>query len=213
MSAKSSTERCGGGFQHALGFAALMAAVALTVGCRRDMQDQPKYKNLRRSAFFDDGRSARPLVEGTIARGHLNDDEHLYAGKANGTLAATFPFPVTRAVLERGGERYDIYCAPCHDRTGSGNGMIVQRGYRRPSSFHTDRLRQIPVGYFFDVMTHGFGVMPSYAAQVPARDRWAIAAYLRALQLSQHASVADVPAAERARLDAAAAPAHGGDHE
>jgi mono/diheme cytochrome c family protein len=198
---------------------AVLSVVMAVTGCRRDMQDQPKYKGLRPSVFFEDGRSARPIVEGTIARGHLNDDQHLHAGKVDGAPATSFPFEVTRAVLDRGHERYDIYCSPCHDRTGGGNGMIVQRGFRRPSSFHIDRLREIPVGYFFEVMTHGFGTMPGYAAQVPPRDRWAIAAYVRALQLSQHARADDLTADDRARLDAPAAapaPAHapgGGHHE
>ncbi|HUI25416.1 MAG TPA: cytochrome c [Candidatus Kryptonia bacterium] len=171
-----------------------------SAACRQDMHDQPKYKPLKASKFFADGRGSRPLVPGTVARGHLDDDPLLYNGKVDNAFATTFPAPVTKAVLDRGQDRYNIYCTPCHDRVGSGNGMIVQRGYRRPPSFHIDRLRDAPVGYFFDVITHGFGVMPSYAAQVPVADRWAIIAYLRALQLSQHASLADVPPAEQQRL-------------
>ncbi len=181
------------------------------------MQDQPKYKPYRASAFFADGRDARPLVADTVARGHLDDDVLLYTGKSGDKFADLFPFPVTREILHRGQERYDIFCSPCHDRTGSGGGMIVQRGYRRPPAFHIDRLRQQPAGYFFDVISHGFGVMPNYAQQIPPRDRWAIVAYVRALQLSQHADVADVPLAERQRLTGPApgrqAPGDGAAHE
>lgn len=175
------------------GFAAAMslALVAFSTACRQDMQDQPKYIPLRPSSFFDDGRSARPLVEGTVARGDLDADPVFYTGKLNGKPVDYFPFPVTKAVLERGQQRFNIYCAPCHDQTGSGFGMVVRRGYRRPPSYHIDRLRQAPDGYFFDVMTNGFGAMPDYAAQIPPRDRWDIVAYIRALQLSQHANVAD----------------------
>ncbi len=174
--------------------------VLFTAGCRQDMHDQPKYKPYRPSPFFADGREVRPLVADTVARGHLDDNELLYTGKAGEKFADTFPFPVTADVLQRGQERYNIYCAPCHDRTGNGGGMIVLRGYRRPPAYHIDRLRQQPAGYFFDVITHGFGVMPNYAQQIPPRDRWAIVAYVRALQLSQHAEMIDVPAAEQARL-------------
>jgi cytochrome c len=166
------------------------------------MQDQPKYKNLRGSSFFADHRAARPLPDGTVARGFLNADPRLATGKVGGQPVAELPVPLTRALLERGRDRYGIYCTPCHGLTGDGLGMVVQRGYRRPNSFHIDRLRAAPVGYFFDVMTNGFGSMMDYSAQIPPQDRWAIAAYLRALQLSQGATVADVPAAERSALDA-----------
>lgn len=162
-------------------------------GCRQDMFDQPRYKPLAKSDFFADGRASRPPVPGTIARGHLNEDEHLYTGKVNAQLVATFPFPVDRKVLDRGRERYNIYCTPCHDPLGNGNGLIVRRGYKAPPSLHIDRLREAPAGHFFDVMTNGLGAMPDYSAQVPVRDRWAIVAYIRALQLSQRASPADVP--------------------
>lgn len=168
--------------------------------CRQDMHDQPKYKPYRPSTFFDDGRSERPLIPDTVARGHLNDDEQLFTGKVGADFAATFPFPVTQETLARGQERFNIYCTPCHDRTGNGDGMIVRRGYRRPPSFHIDRLRAATPGYLFDVITRGFGAMPDYSAQIAVRDRWAIVAYLRALQLSQHATMADVPAAEQAKL-------------
>ena len=164
------------------------------------MQDQPKYKAFAPSPFFDDGRASRPAVPHTVARGHLDDDTLLYTGKVGDAFAPLFPAPVTSQVLARGHERYDIYCSPCHDRVGTGNGMVVQRGYRRPPAFHIDRLRNAAPGYFFDVVTHGFGVMPNYAAQIPVPDRWGIVAYIRALQLSQHATLADVPAAEIQKL-------------
>ena len=173
--------------------------LALT-GCQQDMADQPRYGPLAPSTFFGDGRAARPQVPGTVARGQLHEDEVFYTGRSNGALVNAFPFPVTRQVIERGRERFNIFCAPCHDRTGNGNGMITQRGLRHPPSYHIDRLRQVPVGHFFDVMTRGFGAMPDYADRVPPRDRWAIAAYIRALQLSQHATLDDVPPAERKKL-------------
>jgi hypothetical protein len=171
-----------------------------TAACRQDMHDQPKDKAFSPSRFFDDGRGSRPLVAGVVARGHLDDDEHLYTGKIGSDFVPTFPFPVTADVLARGRERFDIFCAPCHDRTGSGDGMIVRRGYRRPPSFHIDRLRGAAPGYWFDVITRGFGVMPDYAAQIPVHDRWAIVAYVRGLQLSQHATMAEVPPAEQSSL-------------
>lgn len=178
----------------------VIAIAVVTSGCRRDMQDQPKYIPLRASSFFPDDRSARPLVEGTVARGHLHDDTLLDTGKIGNDDATVFPFAVDAQVLARGRERYDIYCSPCHGRTGSGDGMVVQRGFRRPPSYHDERLRNAPVGHFIDVMTNGFGAMADYRQQVEARDRWAIAAYIRALQLSQHATIADVPESERRRL-------------
>ncbi|HTK28790.1 MAG TPA: cytochrome c [Vicinamibacterales bacterium] len=178
----------------------LCALGAAAAGCRQDMHDQPKYVPLRQADFFSDQRSARPLVPGTVARGHLNADTLLYTGKENGADATEFPFPVDERVMARGRERFNIYCSPCHGRTGMGDGMVVRRGYRHPPSFHDDRLRSAPVGHFFDVMTNGFGAMPDYAAQVTVQDRWAIAAYIRALQLSGHATLADVPPADRERL-------------
>jgi mono/diheme cytochrome c family protein len=170
--------------------------------CRQDMHDQPKYLPLQPSAFFDDGRASRPLVQGTVARGQLDDTSPSHTGKAGGTYLRRLPRAVTRPLLERGRERYDIFCSPCHDRTGYGGGMIVLRGFRRPPSFHQDRLREAADGYLFEVVSQGFGVMPSYASQVPVDDRWAIVAYVRALQLSQHAQLDDVPDEERARLEA-----------
>ena len=183
--------------------AALCVAALLLGACRQDMHDQPKYKSLRQSAFFADGRTSRPLIEGTVARGDVPDA----TGKVNGVYVAN-PLPANEATFRRGRERYDIYCSPCHDRVGTGNGMIVQRGYRQPPTFHQDRLRSVADGYFFETITAGFGVMPSYAAQVPPDDRWAIAAWIRVLQRSQHASLADVPADQRGALDAAAPEAH-----
>lgn len=183
---------------------ALVLALAALSACRQDMHDQPKYIPLRPSDFFLDGRSARPLPEGTVARGHLNDDTAFYTGKgADGKPINDFPFPVTKEVILRGEQRFNVYCTPCHDRTGSGNGMIVRRGYRRPPTYHSDRLRQIPNGYIYDVITNGFGAMPDYSAQVAPRDRWAIVAYIRALQLSQQASINDVPADARGQLGGA----------
>jgi mono/diheme cytochrome c family protein len=168
--------------------------------CRQDMHDQPKYVPLRQSTFFNDARSARPLVEGTVARGQLHDDELMYTGKVKGEDATVFPMAVDAAVMARGQQRFNIYCSPCHGRTGLGDGMVVRRGYRRPPSLHQDRLRTAPVGHFFDVMTNGFGAMPDYAAQIKAEDRWAIVAYIRALQLSEHAALIDVPPADRSRI-------------
>jgi mono/diheme cytochrome c family protein len=168
--------------------------------CRQDMHDQPKYIPLRESTFFGDARSARPRVEGTVARGELHEDQLLYTGRLNGSDATVFPFPVDGRVMARGQERFNIYCSPCHGRTGAGDGMIVRRGYRRPPDYTIDRLRDAPVGHYFDVITNGFGAMPDYAAQVSPEDRWAIVAYIRALQLSGHASITDVPAADRGRL-------------
>lgn len=176
-------------------------ALLCLAGCKQDLADQPRYGSLQPSSFFADGRSARPLVPGTVAQGDLRDDEVLYTGKSKGVLVTTMPFAVTRRDLERGRERFNIYCSPCHDHTGSGNGMIVQRGYRHPPSYHIDRLRQAPAGYFFDVITRGFGAMIDYSDRIPVRDRWLIVAYLRALQLSQHATIADVPASDRSKLE------------
>jgi len=179
-----------------------LAAGLLLAGCRQDMHDQPKFKPYAKNDFFADQRSARPLIEGTVARGHLNDDALLATGKVEGQPATVFPFEITPAVMARGRERYDIFCAPCHSRTGAGDGMIVRRGYRKPPTFHEDRLRQAAPGYVFDVISKGFGAMPDYAGQIPVADRWAIVAYLKALQRSQQATLDDVPPAERARLDA-----------
>jgi mono/diheme cytochrome c family protein len=190
---------------------AVALALAAAVGCRQDMQDQPKFIPLRPSGFFADGRSERPFVEGTVARGHLNDDTALYTGKgADGKFLDTFPFPATRDAISRGQDRFNIYCAPCHGRLGDGLGMIVRRGFRRPPSYHIDRLRTVPNGYLYDVITNGVGAMPDYAAQIEPRDRWAIVSYVRALQLSQNATVDDVPPGDRAQLGPAPGAAQGG---
>jgi len=181
--------------------AALVLAAMALGGCRQDMHDAPSYDPLQASPFFANGAASRTLVANTVARGQLRDDELFYTGKLNGQPATEFPMPVTADLMARGQERFNVFCSPCHGRTGQGNGMIVQRGFRQPPSYHEERLRNAPVGYFFDVMTNGFGAMQDYAAQVPPADRWAIAAYIRALQLSQGASVADVPADRRGDLD------------
>jgi hypothetical protein len=180
----------------------LIVLCGALAGCRQDMHDAPRYEPLEASAFFPDGRGSRTLVANTVARGMLRGDDHLYTGKIDGQLVDMFPMTVTAEVMGRGRERFNVFCAPCHGRTGQGNGMVVQRGFRAPPSFHDDRLRNAPVGYFFDVMTHGFGAMSDYAAQVPVADRWAIAAFIRALQFSQRATVDDVPAERRPNLDA-----------
>ena len=174
------------------------AALALAGGaCRQDMHDQPKAKPQSKSTFFADGRTGRLPVEGTVAHGDLREDDHLYRGKINGQFATTFPFPIDAKVMARGQERYNIFCAPCHGQTGLGNGMVVQRGHKVAQSHHIDRLREQPPGQWFDVITNGFGAMYGYAAQIPVEDRWAIAAYVKALQLSRHASIEDIPEDKR----------------
>jgi mono/diheme cytochrome c family protein len=210
----------------------VLAALAFT-SCRQDMHDQPKYRPLRpvdQIGSINDGRSARPLVEGTVARGELRDDVEFYTGKVAGFaqtipntpatsssavpgqaasvgtpglqgFVAEFPMPITAADLDRGQERFNIYCSVCHGPLGDGGGMIPKRGFRKPPSYHDERLRNAPVGYFFDVITNGFGNMPDYAGQVEPSDRWRIIAYIRALQLSQRATVADVPADKRDELN------------
>ena len=167
------------------------------------MHDAPRHEPLEASAFFTDGSSARVLVANTVARGTLREDEHLYQGTIDGQLTDMFPMPVTAELMARGRERFNAFCSPCHGRTGQGNGMVVQRGFRAPPSFHEERLRHAPVVYYVNVETNGFGAMSDYSAQVPVEDRWAIAAYIRALQLSQRATVDDVPADRRAELDKA----------
>ena len=168
-----------------------LALLSTLAGCRQDMHDQPRFKPLAKSDFYADLRSARMPVDGTVARGQLHEDTYFYTGKMGSDPGNYMPFAVTQADLDRGRERFNIYCAPCHSRTGDGNGMIPQRGFRHPPSYHEERLRKAPLGYFFQVMTQGFGAMPDYASQIPARDRWCIVAYIRALQLSQNATVAD----------------------
>ena len=152
------------------------------------MQNQPYYRPLRENDFYADKRSARPIITGTVARGQLESDTYFYTGKIGSNDGDYMPFPVTAEVMARGQQRFNIYCSPCHSELGDGNGMIVQRGFKHPPSYNNERLRRAPIGYFFDVMTNGFGAMSDYAEQVPPKDRWAIAAYIRALQLSQHAN-------------------------
>ncbi len=180
--------------------------VAAGAGCRQDMHDQPKYKPFRRSEFFADERSARPLVPGTVARGMLREDTAYFTGKVGKDFVTQIPVEVTPQLLARGRERFEIFCSPCHGRTGRGDGMIVRRGFKQPPSYHIDRLREVPVGYFYDVISNGFGAMSDYAAQVPPEDRWAIAAYVRVLQLSEYAPASELSADERAKLE----PAEGG---
>jgi len=175
----------------------ILLATLILAGCRQDMHDQPRFKPLAQSDFYADLRSARPPVDGTVARGQLHEDSYLYTGKIGNNPGDYMPFPVTEDVLARGRERFNIYCSPCHSRLGDGNGMIVQRGFRAPPSYHTERLRKAPLGYFFDVMTNGFGAMPEYASQIPPRDRWTIVAYIRALQLTREATMNDVPPGQK----------------
>jgi len=229
-------------------FCLLLSAYCLlaAVGCRRDMQDQPKMKPFRSSTFFRDGLSARPPIEGTVARGFLKEDTEFFTGKRAGKLAPqqpvpvqdggpqpsittgsqpqgaaaypddveTFPIAITKDVVTRGKERYEIFCSVCHGLTGSGDGMIVRRGFRRAASFNDDRLRQAPVGHFFDAITNGWGAMPAYAPQIAPADRWAIIAYIRALQMSQQTQTASAPAgASPAATPAASATKQSGGHQ
>jgi cytochrome c553 len=179
--------------------AATLACLALAA-CRQDMHEEPRYNPEAGTDFFSDGRSARPVVEGTVARGHLDIDEARYTGKIDGEDVDMFPIPISKEDIERGQQRFNIYCTPCHGRLGDGNGMVVMRGFRQPPSYYSDRLRQAPVGHFFDVITNGFGAMTSYASRVEPDDRWRIAAYIRALQLSESATVNDVPADQQQNL-------------
>jgi mono/diheme cytochrome c family protein len=187
----------------------LACALAVSLGagtaCRQDMHDAPRFDPLEKSDFYADQRSARPLIDGTVARGQLRADDVYYTGKANGQPIAGLPAGITldKALLERGQSRFNVYCAPCHSQTGEGDGMVVRRGYKQPPSLHDPRLRNAQLGYFYDVVTRGFGQMPDYAAQIQPRDRWAVAAYLRALQLSQHATLEDLTADDRHKLEEA----------
>ena len=182
---------------------ALLFITPSLTSCRRGMVDTQHVKPLAENNFFADGRGARVPPPHTIARGQLRADEQFFTGKIGDQLAATFPLPVTRELLKRGQERFNIYCSVCHGRTGEGNGMIVQRGFPQPPSFHEQRLRDAPPGHFFNVITNGYGVMYPYASRVAPEDRWAIAAYIRALQLSQHAALSDADAAGAQQLEAA----------
>jgi mono/diheme cytochrome c family protein len=165
-------------------------------GCRQDMQDEPKFFPQRGTTFYADGRSVRPQVANTVARNQGDEGSYFYTGLVNGKEGDGLPIDLTAETMARGQERFNVYCTPCHSRVGNGDGMIVQRGYRPAGDFHTARLRNAPLGHFFAVMTNGYGAMPDYAAQVTPQDRWAIAAYIRALQLSQNAKQADVPAGQ-----------------
>ena len=176
----------------AAGTLSLLAAL----GCRQDMHNQPKFYPQRGTSFYADGRSVRPQVANTVARGQLDQDAYFYSGFQNGQEGDAMPFPVTMTVLARGQERYNIYCTPCHSRVGNGAGMIVERGYAQAGNFHTARLQAAPLGHFFNVITNGYGAMPDYAAQLTPEDRWAVVAYIRVLQLSQNATQADVPAGQ-----------------
>jgi mono/diheme cytochrome c family protein len=181
--------------------ALVVAAAAFLAGCRQDMHDTPRYEPYEASTFFGDGRASRTPPTGTVARGQLRADDHLYTGMVNGALAETFPFEISHSDIQRGQQRYNVFCAPCHGQLGDGNGMVVQRGLRQAATYHQDRLREEPAGYFFDVITNGFGAMQGYAEQVPVRDRWLIAAYIRALQFSQQAPLDAVRPGDRPRLD------------
>ena len=189
----------GTGASRLLIFVCAAAGLVFAAGCenlRQDMASQPKNKPLSPSEFFEDGRSERPLIENTVARGSLADDELFVPKESN-----SFPLPVNQKLLERGEERYKIFCSPCHGLQGDGNGMVAVRGMKHPPSYHQDRLRQAPNGYIYDATTNGFGQMLGYSAQIPPRDRWAIIAYIRALQLSRNAKVADLPAELLERLN------------
>ena len=184
-------------------------AVALPA-CRQDMHDQPRYEPLEASVLFADGRSSRPLIEGTVARGQLRADRELYTGlDAAGQFVSDLPTPVTRELLERGQSRFNAFCSPCHGRRGDGRGMVVQRGFKQPQSFHQARLRDTPVGYYYDVISRGFGEMSSYAAQLSSRDRWAIVAYIRALQVSRNVPLTALTDDERRQLEELASTAPG----
>jgi len=180
----------------------LLAASVLFIvsGCRQDMHNQPKYVPYRSSEFFQDGLSERQQLVNTVARGELREDAYLYTGKVGTKEGDRFPFAITQAVMERGRERYDIYCSPCHSRVGDGNGMIVKRGYRQAANFHDQKYATQTVGHYYDVISHGSGAMPDYAAQIEPADRWAVAAYIRALQYAQSGTMADVPADQRGQL-------------
>ena len=191
-----------------LGGSLVLLMLSGVTGCfRLHMYDQPRYEPLEASSTFENGQASRHPVAGTVARGTLKEDRHYYTGiEGDSVFTDTFPFEVSMEVLERGRERYNIYCTPCHDRVGNGRGMVVRRSFKQPTSYHDDRLRRQPAGYFFDVITNGFSTMPAYARQIPVQDRWAIVAYIRALQLSQHARVSELPADIRHRVEAGESP-------
>ena len=181
----------------------LVAIVAAGSGCelRQAMYDQEKFEPLERTEFFGDNRSSRDLIDGTVAQGQERANDHLYKGTINGEPAATYPFEITPEVLARGQERFNIYCSVCHGAAGPGDGLIVRRGYNKPVSYFDPRLMAAPPGYIFQIITGGKGVMASYADQVRVSDRWAIAAYVKTLQLSQHATAAELPEDDRKKLE------------
>ncbi len=182
------------------GLAAIaVVSMILLVGCN-DMADRARVKPLEESKYYADRQTSRMLPEGTIARGFLREDELLFTGKVNGQFADQFPFPVTADIMNRGQNRYTTFCAPCHGRLGDGRGMIVLRGFPQPNSFHADSVRTKPAGYYVDVISNGFGRMYSYAASVPVHDRWAIVAYIRALQLSRRVGFNDLSQTEQQRM-------------
>ncbi len=181
----------------------LLSALIVLTGCGRNMYDQARYEPYDASPMFEDGTSSRLLPEGTVSRSRGEVSEVFFTGQGENGLATELPLELTEAVLQRGQERYNIYCSPCHNYSGNGEGMIVQKGFVQPTSFHDPRLKAAPVGYFFQVITNGFGRMYSYASRVPPEDRWAIAAYIRTLQYSQAAPVADLPEDVRERLEKA----------
>jgi len=180
------------------------AMLLLLAGCRQDMHNQPRYKPLAQSAFFPDGRSVRPQVRGTVARGELDVGTVFLTGKADGKLTPDLPVPLTRELLARGRQRFEIFCTPCHGRLGDGNGIVAQRGFRHPPSYHSERLRGEPIGHFFDVITRGFGAMTDFSDRIPPADRWAIAAYIRALQYSRQAKFDELPADMKQQLERSA---------
>jgi mono/diheme cytochrome c family protein len=183
-----------------LTLALLATTVLVAAGCRQDMHDAPRYEAFEASSSFPDGRASRTAPAGTVARGWLREDDALYTGKVDGQVVDQFPFAIAAADLRRGQQRFNIYCTPCHGKLGDGQGMVVQRGLRQAASYHQDRLRQEKLGYFYDVITNGFGAMQGYAEQIPVRDRWLIVAYVRTLQLSQHAPAADLSDEQRREL-------------
>lgn len=186
------------------GVLALLAMlVSVFAGCRQDMHDQPRYEPLEANPFFADQRASRPQVAGTVARGQLREDEHLYTGMVNGEPVETFPFAVTREIIDRGRQRFEIFCSPCHGQLGNGEGMVTERGFRKPPTYHSRQLRETPVGHFYDVITNGFGAMYSFNDRIPPRDRWAIVAYIRTLQFSQAARLDELPPAVRQEFDEA----------
>ncbi len=187
---------------HKSSMVAIVVLLSFCSACRQDMQDQPKYKPLGQNRFFSDGRDSRPIPANTIARDELNATDPYHTGMSGGVFLDNIPSAVDIKLLNRGHDRYEIFCSPCHGRLGDGNGMVAQRGVRAPADFHTDRLRSVPPGYIFQVITNGYGGMGDYGDQVPVDDRWAIVAYIRALQLSRDAPVNDLPADARAQLGA-----------